>query len=496
MRGREAAVFAAAAAVILLVRFASRMIGWQGVPDWHGWFDQGRYLAAARAFATLDLSSAQHHYPPLYALLAAPFVWLSPNDPFIAVNLICVAVAVYALVTLFGPLIGPLGAGVFAVGFLLLPRMLIETVVVPWNSTLATALLLVALGTLMRIERDGRVRLADAAVFGTALGLLVPTRPMDAMVACLLLPFWTALVWRAVPGTAAVRLRRWVGINLVAGSAVLLGPLLLVGSNLLIHGSIGSPYMGASMMFGLDGFAVRLVSLVSDSAPLYVEPASMLIARFPWLPPALGAAALCFLYGPLWLRAAVLLSLAQILVYASYLDLLPNGLYRYLNYHYFRWSLWLLFLMMPTAAVLTWRRLGRRSWIPGAAVAALSVLIACLQVTLSGQAVGTVRDGETLRVTLPPEPVRYVDLLGLTGDWQRTYFGNARATIDGRPLAFIRDVRALPLPGGTRLVFVEPRAGGTLSLPLTGWTLASDPPSGTAGTARIGLGVPTWLRGS
>ena len=58
------------------------------------WFDQGMYLRSARAFAAGDLDPRLHWYPPLYSLLAAPFVGLLPSAPFFAVNLAGFALAV------------------------------------------------------------------------------------------------------------------------------------------------------------------------------------------------------------------------------------------------------------------------------------------------------------------------------------------------------------------------------------------------------------------
>ena len=56
--------------------------------DWWaiGW-DQPRYLRAALAWAAGNLDPAEHWYLPGYALLAAPFVHVTPADPFLLPNL-------------------------------------------------------------------------------------------------------------------------------------------------------------------------------------------------------------------------------------------------------------------------------------------------------------------------------------------------------------------------------------------------------------------------
>ena len=82
LHNHAAAVFALIAGAIYLAQYASWMSYWGGIPLWRDWADQGRYLASAKAFASLDFDPAQHFYPPLYALVAAPFVWLGSSQPF------------------------------------------------------------------------------------------------------------------------------------------------------------------------------------------------------------------------------------------------------------------------------------------------------------------------------------------------------------------------------------------------------------------------------
>jgi hypothetical protein len=497
-RGHEAALCAGIAALVFLSRFYRLMYHhWGGVPEWHGWFDQSQYLKAAHAFAAFNFAPDQHHYPPLYALLAAPFVRLSPNDPFFLVNAACVAASVFMLVELFGRIVGRAAAGAFALAFLALPAMLTHIFIIPWNSTLATVLFLMALTSVMALEKNARPRVRNAAMLGASIGLLVLTRPLDAAVALVIVPFWLLAVWRALAGRhLRSRLRATTGYGVMVGVGVALGAALLACSNLLIYGSPGSPYLvGSARLFALSSLPEKIVSLVSDSATLYGEPGQMLFARFPWLTLAIGAALLCLIYGPLWLKAAVVMSALHFGVYSSYLDLLPNGLFRYNNYHYFRWALWLSFLMMPAAAVLAWKRFGSRAWLPGIAVLGLAALLACVQLAAAEIGLAVRQEGERLLVDLSPgRSVQYVDIVGLTGNWQKTYFSDPNATIDGRLLQMVLDIRALPIPGGTRLLFTWPLVGARLEVPLQGWSVASDALAARAGTVQITLGIPAMLR--
>ncbi len=60
---------------------------------WWTWWDQGRYLDAALAWAAGDLDPSRHFYLPGYPLLAAPFVHLTPAQPFWWPDLACLLAA-------------------------------------------------------------------------------------------------------------------------------------------------------------------------------------------------------------------------------------------------------------------------------------------------------------------------------------------------------------------------------------------------------------------
>lgn len=54
---------------------------------WAAGWDQPRYLRAALAWASGTLDPAEHWYLPGYSLLAAPFVHVTPANPFLLPNL-------------------------------------------------------------------------------------------------------------------------------------------------------------------------------------------------------------------------------------------------------------------------------------------------------------------------------------------------------------------------------------------------------------------------
>ena len=490
---RMASVCASIAGIAFLASFARWMIIWRGVPHWHQWYDQGEYLKSARALAIGDLSPSLHFYPPLYPLLAAPFSWLSPDEPFFVINLIALAAAVAMLVRMFASVIGsPIVAGLFAVGYLAHRGVLFETFVVPWTSTPATFLVIAALYCLMKIEQDHDAGLKYSLMFGLMLGLLVPTRPPDAIAALSLVPFWMLSTWRAtVFGRDSGRMRSFVSHTIGAGIGASVGPVVLFSFNFLVFGRPLSPYVAtSSSQFFWGNLPEKFISIFLDSGTLFIQPAQTLLARFPWVTVGLCAIAICLRYGPIWLRAASTAVALQFVVYLAFTDLLPSGLYNYLNYHYFRWALWLDFLMLPAAWVLLQRRLQGRAWQPVALWLFFAAALACLQLRTTEASVSIVRSDDRIVIDLPPQARSdYVDVAGLEADWQKTYFDDHHAEYDGRRLRRKVDLKALQTIAGTRLLFLKPLTGGRFELLLNGWTLHT-PLSATVGSTSLAMGIP------
>jgi hypothetical protein len=491
IRGREAALAGALAALLFAIRYPWREL--IGSPIWHTYWDQSRYLESARALAALDLDPARHHYPPLYSLLAAPFTGIFPGDPFVLIDALCLIAGVAVLVGLFGELIGRFWAASFALGFLAFRGILDFTFILPWNSTLAALLVIAALFCLMRLERAGP-SLRRSFWFSLLLGLLVPLRPLDAIVAAALYPFWLVAIWRRTGDRdREARLRKLLPHLGALALGGLLGPLLFLGFNFAVYGRALSLYVDASTVFAFPALAQKFVSIFFDSASLYLEPMQTIAARFPWVVLAFPALAICLTLGPLWLKAAVTLVVLQFTLYLAYADLVPNGLYLYVNIHYFRWPLWLAFLMLPAAGVLAYRRYEARLWIPAGAALASALALGALQLQTGEIQIPLQRTDASFALELPRTRTDYVDLPAFTADWQKTFFTDPLLKLDGRRLAWIVDARALQNPHGTRLLFTRPLFGGRLEFPATRWNVPAEPPAARAGRYRYALGIPRWI---
>ena len=116
-------------------------------PYWTTWQDQSEYLRSAQALAALRLDAADHWYPLLYPLIAAPFTILTPALPFALIDGLCVLAAFAG----FRRVADSFGVSLWPALFLFILTTLIEPHVArnwvePWTTTVSAALIWLALG--------------------------------------------------------------------------------------------------------------------------------------------------------------------------------------------------------------------------------------------------------------------------------------------------------------------------------------------------------------
>lgn len=310
---------------------------------WRGWADQKAYLASAQAFATLRLDPALHWYPLLYALVAAPFAWMP--SPFLPVNLAAFALSFVGFRQVCARFaVSTRGAVLLFLAATLLDPWTGKLWIEPWSTSLSSACLWLALGRTARaLDPEYRIGARDGAILGALLTLVALARPADAMLSAIVggFAFWqpTLLVRRPAPLLAGLG----AALVLLAGYALL---------HLAIYGPKPSDYMLLSRDYGFN-FALlgwKAATLLVDPHPWFPG-GDALLPRLPWL--ILGAAGL--LLGPLLLRGparwlALCLGLCALTYSAlmlAYVDLLPTGLLRFNNIHYFKW-------LFPLFALFAW----------------------------------------------------------------------------------------------------------------------------------------------
>lgn len=395
---------------------------------WWGWFDQSVTLRSTAALVAGSFDPAKHHYPLGYSLLAAPFYSAMPKHAFFAVDLLSFLGAFAGFVALARRMAVPgvLAAALFGFATLADPLLFREWIV-PWNTTPVAAFVWLLLGS-AAAWLDGQRR---PFRIGLLIGAIAACRPSDVL--CALPP----LVTLAIASAPAWRTRRRESGLLIAGLAVVLLPLAAL--HVAIYGLHQSPYMASSARIGFTRFDLgwKAYVLFVDPYPWFADGVGIL-QHAHWV--ALGLAGLF----PALLRDAKSRMLAGVLVvhgllYASYVDLLPTGLWRFLNIHYFAWAFpgYALLAALLIRDLLTPRPTMRRCAIGWISLAATLSLL-CLRV-VPAPARG--------------EAAKAIDFSGPLPPFLDTYMDGRLALRDNAGVLHDqRDMRVFLYPGGVRVV--------------------------------------------
>jgi hypothetical protein len=300
---------------------------------------------------------------------------------------------------------------------------------------------------------------------------------------------------RARPGWPAA------GRALLAASAGAAIPLsLLLAVHLSIYGFTLGSYLSVASALGFEWrlIPLRWVIIVLDPRPLLAD-GQGLIQAFPWLMPGLaGAAALVAQPGPrsrplvdaLLVSAVVL----HILLYCAFRDLHPFNLFRFSNYHYFKWVFPVLGLY---SLRLAWALLAGPRRSAHAAIAAATVLaLVPWRVELrasSDQGKAAVADTETtLRFTADLSDVRNSWLVPSSDPsggnvWKDKL--SIGGTEWGRP-----DFRFYPQPGGLMIAPLRPLGAGAAVLTVTPPVLLRPGVPAVPARQQIVFGLPCWFK--
>lgn len=296
---------------------------------WEGWWDQSRYLLSARAFAALNFSQSEHHYPPGYSLLAAPFVRLTPVNPFVIPNFLAFLAYFLGFMRLTKQWVHPLLALIcFGVG-ILCPWFLLEQYVHPWNTIPVAALMVWVIALIDRPLDATAARYNDVAI-GFLAGCAVAIRPSEAIVLLPLGVYYLFLRIRFAEYTQLVR-------SLVAASL----PILFVGGvSLLINGGLTSSYAlsTARIGFSASNFANRALYILLDASTSYNEPGAAIRVFQPFVIAALPFAALAAVIKPRPYAISLAPCAMAIALYITYNDFNPMNIVRYLLVHYIQWT--------------------------------------------------------------------------------------------------------------------------------------------------------------
>jgi hypothetical protein len=473
---------------------------------WWGWFDQGQYLKGALALSQGDFAPESHYYPPLYPFLGSLFIKALPLHPFFFINGLAFILFTYCFITIstrycsFWLSLALYAASVY------FNRPIMSTFVVPWSTACTITVFSVALLLFAFLEDHPRLSLRrlnqTALMLSLAFGLLALARPIDALLAIVFFPAFLILCYVNDPGLT-VKARLWRGLPLSA--ILLIGPILsaclFFWFNTKVFGSAFGGYFNAtangSGYFPFE-LAKKTLSLISDSYSLYLAPRASLLTHYPWLAFSIAGMVLSVWRGDVILKTLCAAIIVHFSLYAPYGDLLPNGMWRFVNIHYFKW-------MLPYLALFAWLSLywiGKKSgsnalrpvlWLAAVLIVVgltFSISLKTHSWTLQAEASGP----SILIQPLNDQAFDFIDIPGVTGQFAEIYFGRHQLWLDGNALNVVKDYRVLPAPNGVRVLFNQTRHGQKIEIQFDPRLVRKPAPSLSLGNYYIGLGIPRLRR--
>jgi hypothetical protein len=334
---------------------------------WQDWSDQSKYVASARAFAEGALDPRLHWYPLLYPLALGAFMWLLPLfTAAAAVNLICFVLTYLGfrqIAARFG--LSPLWTLALFLATTLLGSKLTMAWVVPWTTTLSSALIWLALARACR-ACDPSAPAPSApqlALTGSLLGLIPLCRPTDIVVSASLGLFVSAWAARSPDRFRKLAALAGGGLSVIAAYASL---------HLTVYGPAITDYMKLSAAFGFDfaHLGWKAQTLLVGAGPFFPQGAGMM-EQFPWL--ALGAAGLLaavFRPDRRWLALLLgLPALGYVVLMLAYSDLAASNFWSFRFMHYFKW-------LMPLMALFAYDFVWSFPMRKAASLASLAAILA------------------------------------------------------------------------------------------------------------------------
>src|SRR5262245_45647275 len=410
---------------------------------WWGWWDQSLYLKQANAILHGDLTADKHIVPPLYPAVGAIFLNWSSGHPYFLPDLLCWLWFVFAFIRFADRYVPRWSGLVLLCGTTIVNYELLENFVIPWATTLSMALLATGILGLVWLEdvREGKRKQISSWQFfmvALSLGLLAPTRPIETVVGGVLGLALLIRYWR-VRRNAAANLpppSRFLPL-VVIGSAI--GPSIYFVFNKMVFGNPLGGYInvaGANGYFPAD-LPEKFISLWLDGKTLYGENNAGLTEHYPWLFLSLAGLVWALLRGDALLRVAAFAICLLFALYMPYSDLRPNGLWRYLNIHYFKWTFPFLALfawLLVKQVIEGWRR--QEGWLfPVTLLVAIPALLLSLHLAINVRPLrGISEPGQAMRFELPDSEVDFIDFKGLNGGYTEIDLGEHRVLVDGREL--------------------------------------------------------------
>jgi hypothetical protein len=460
------------------------------VDGWWTWWDQGKYLQAVRAFSQGNLNPNEHWYPPGYALLVALVQKFSTSYSFFLVDAFCLLAVGYCFIRICGFFeVGRLSAATIILFSTILNKDIFEQFVIPWTTTPTTALFYV----IFLLFFAGKPNLGTWSLISFLSGLVVLFRPTDVITTIpILIYIFVHIVNIRIPdknffGTVVQNL----ALVFLAG---LIGPLIYLAVYLTIYGLFLSDYMKLSQNIGFlfSSIPFKLYVLFVDPRSTY-DLGQGILNKYPWIFLSLiGMAVSAHKNTKFFIL--VLCIILHTCFYASYLDLLPTGLWRYLNIHYFKWifPFFGLFAWISLKDIINFRNLRAYGILTLGFLAALSIKI--VPTTVTAESI-IVKQGNQFDISFEnPEMIQALDFPLAKGSFEDLMFQPHEIYTDQKELKNISEFRALLMPFGIRMLFHRPITVKHITGIFKGQVaLSADKPLPIARKFTIGWGLPCWI---
>jgi len=411
---------------------SSKVLLLKSPPNFTYWFDQGQYLKSATAFIHGNLAAGEHWYPLLYPLFLALFSWLPPLLTALIPDFLCYLATYVA----YREVVQRFGVSRHTAVILFLPATIVyyqtgDAWLQPWTTTLSAALIWSALalgGRILDLADEARLSSKTYVLLGFILGAIPLCRPADVVV--------SGMIGLCLIYAMLGRRRLWSDFATVLLSCLIVGCAGLI-LHFVIYGPHLSDYMKLSAAYGTNFRWLGWKAYIILVEPLPWYPFGQgLLKILPWLP--LGAAGLLVNVANVEKRAQALLLLLPVLAYLTvmlaYIDLLPSGLWRYSNFHYFKW-------MLPLFAAFGWIFI--RDFSRGRAVSVVAFFTVFLPSSLHIMPVMAQPNELARMVTFPDVPAPFADV----------YF--ARSVLQDRQGSLLGGFDYHQVPDDHRLVRAE-----------------------------------------
>ena len=445
---------------------------------WWGWFDQGEYLKEAKAIADHNFDPRNYFYPPLYPALGAMFVKLNPMHAFAIIDLICFLVFVYYFLSTARQFIGWNWAVAIFIFTFISEKVIIAIWVEPWTSTLVAAIFSFLIAqTQKAINENFKISLGQIALWSALGGLIFLTRPVDAAVVT---PLYCYILWKILEkfniNDFGQSIFRPVQVILAFFTPGFIGVILFLGFNFLLYRSLGSPYFSVTASYGFhpSDFFEKAVSILFDSGTIYNVPEESVLFKLKWLALVVPAMIYGLLCGNTLSRVIIAITSVQVLIYFSYADFLPTGIWRYHNIHYFKWLLpyaGLIIALWIKSFPFTFRSSKKRIyWLLSLflGVFLLSIQLKLVQIPSGELDSSILKDTKGQYLQIKSSASKNVDKIfipQLSGEYQSIYFPNSVVVeVDGVDLKYVRDYRFLPSARGVDLIFIRPIKVSTIKI--------------------------------